>query len=607
MAEQTYIIGIDLGTTNSIVSYTKINPAEGEENTIKVFNIPQLVDAGVVVEREMLPSFIFMPEKHDVSDGALETGFGTGNAITVGEFARNRGAEIPQRMISSAKSWLCNTLIDRNKPVLPWKGPGDISKMSPVEASSAILSHIRDAWNHVMAKDNKDFIIENQDVYLTVPASFDAVARELTANAATMTGFENITLLEEPQAAFYSWIEALDDKWRKVVKKDDTVLVCDIGGGTTDFSLIRISEEEGDLVLERVAVGDHLLVGGDNMDLALAYFVSQKLAEKGKKLDVWQMQGLSHSCRNAKEKMLQNPEMDKFPVTVLGRGSGLIGGTIKIDLAKTDVENILVDGFFPQCDSNAMPVARQKSGIRELGLSYEADPAITKHMAKFLSRQKSNGEKMEIPNAVLFNGGIMKADPVRKRILDTLFSWRKEAGLDSPEVREIASENFDLSVARGAAYYGRARRGDGIRIRGGLGRSYYMSIAAAMPAIPGLPAPVKALCLAPYGMEEGTEAHVEDQEFVIVVGEEVSFDIMESTCRHEDVVGTVVEEWEQGEIENMSTIETVLEGEYGSVIPVTIEIKVTEIGTLEFWCVSREDGQRWKLEFNVRERDDFES
>jgi hypothetical protein len=254
-----------------------------------------------------------------------------------------------------------------------------------------------------------------------------------------------------------------------------------------------------------------------------------------------------------------------------------------------------------------MPVIRQKSGIRELGLSYEADPAITKHMAKFLARQKSNGEKMEIPNAVLFNGGIMKADPVRKRILDTLSAWREEAGLASAEVREIASDNFDLSVARGAAYYGRARRGDGIRIRGGLGRSYYMSIAAAMPAIPGMPAPVKALCLAPYGMEEGTQAHVEDQEFVIVVGEEVSFDIMESTCRHEDGVGTVVEEWEQGEIEEMSTIETVLEGELGSVIPVTIEIKVTEIGTLEFWCVSREDGQRWKLEFNVRERDDFES
>lgn len=607
MAKQTYIIGIDLGTTNSIVSYTKINPEEGEENTIKVFNIPQLVDAGVVVEREMLPSFIFMPEKHDVSEGALETGFGTGNGMAVGEFARNRGAEIPQRMISSAKSWLCSTLIDRNKPVLPWKGPGDLSKMSPVEASSAVLSHIRDAWNHVMAKEDEDLQIENQDVYLTVPASFDAVARELTVNAATMTGFENITLLEEPQAAFYSWIEALGDKWRKVVKKDDTVLVCDIGGGTTDFSLIRISEEEGDLVLERVAVGDHLLVGGDNMDLALAYFVSQKLAEKGKKLDAWQMQGLSHSCRNAKEKMLQSPDMDKFPVTVLGRGSGLIGGTMKIDLEKTDVENILVDGFFPKCDSTSMPVIRQKSGIRELGLSYEADPAITKHMAKFLARQKSNGEKMEIPNAVLFNGGIMKADPVRKRILDTLSAWREEAGLASAEVREIASDNFDLSVARGAAYYGRARRGDGIRIRGGLGRSYYMSIAAAMPAIPGMPAPVKALCLAPYGMEEGTEAHVEDQEFVIVVGEEVSFDIMESVCRHEDGVGTVVEEWEQGEIEEMTTIETVLEGEYGSVIPVTIEIKVTEIGTLEFWCVSREDGQRWKLEFNVRERDDFES
>ncbi len=601
MSDPVYVIGIDLGTTNSVVAFTEADIERGKKPDIRVLEIPQLVGEGTIEKREILPSFIFLPRKHDVPDKALCLPWDEESRIAVGEFARDRGSEIPHHLISSSKSWLCHTLVDRNKPILPWEGPEDRTKLSPVEASSVVLQHIRDAWNHTIARDDEKLKIENQDILLTVPASFDAVARDLTVKAANMAGLSNITLLEEPQAAFYAWIESTADKWRENIKKGDLVLVCDVGGGTSDFSLIRVSEEDGDLVLERIAVGDHLLMGGDNMDLALAYFISKQMAEKGTRLDAWQMRALWHSCRGAKENILTHPDHDEYPVTILGRGSSLIGGTIKTKLSRNDVHQVILDGFFPDCESTAIPMAKKKVGIRELGLSYEADPAITRHLAQFLSRQEREGNRSNIiPTAVLFNGGVMKAQPIRKQILDVMFSWIKPG--ESYSIREIATKDFDLSVARGAAYYGLARRGEGIRIRGGLSKSYYIGVAASMPAVPGIPAPIKALCVAPFGMEEGTEESIKDQEFVLVVGESVKFDFLGSSLRHEDTVGTVIEDWE-GELEEITTIETELEGEYGTIIPVTLEIKVTEVGTLELWCVSKENGQRWKLEFNVREKE----
>ena len=601
VADPVYIIGIDLGTTNSVISYTEATIERGKTPDIRVLEIPQLVGPGAVEKRSMLPSFVLLPGEHDVPQDALTLPWGNGNRHAVGEFARERGAELPQRLISSSKSWLCHTLVDRNKPILPWEGPADIDKLSPVEASAVVLRHIRDSWNHTMAAEDDRLRIEHQDILLTVPASFDAVARELTVKAAASAGMTNITLIEEPMAAFYAWIESNGEKWRDIVQKDDMVLVCDVGGGTTDFSLIRVSEDDGDLLLERIAVGEHLLVGGDNMDLALAYSVSRRLAEKGTRLDSWQLRGLWHHCRNAKEKIFSDPDTTSLPLTVLGRGSSLIGGTIRTELNSDEVETIILDGFFPKCSQTDRPQSSKSAGIREMGLAYEADPAVTRHLANFLSQPHlEEGRQFILPTAVLFNGGVMKAASLRERVLDVFGSWGESSG--EPTVREIESLDFDLAVARGAVYYGLARRGDGIRIRGGLNKTYYIGIAASMPAVPGMPTPTKALCVAPFGMEEGTGASLDRQEFVLVVGEPVKFDFLGSPVRYDDPAGAVVEDWE-GEIEEITTLETTLDGEPGTTIPVTLEVRVTEIGTLEIWCVSQADGNRWKLEFNVREKD----
>jgi hypothetical protein len=593
MATPSYIIGIDLGTTNSVVSYTTAEVAAGRQPAIDIFEIPQLVDAGVVENREMLPSFMLVPGQHEVSEQSMTLPWQDDAPFVVGEFARHRGAELPDRLIASSKSWLCHTMVDRSQPILPWKSDVDAgSKRSPVEASAAILQHIRDAWNHTMAADDEALRMEHQEILLTVPASFDAVARELTVQAAEIAGLSNITLLEEPQAAFYAWIASQDDQWRNQVAEGDLVLVCDVGGGTSDFSLIEITQEEGQLVLERIAVGDHLLVGGDNMDLALAYSVARQMSSKGKPLDAWQMRGLWYSCSQAKEHLLADTGVEEYPVTILGRGSSLIGGTMTAKLSREAIQSVLVDGFFPECDVSDSPAAVNRVGIQEMGLDYESDPAVTRHLAKFLSR--NNGR---MPTAVLFNGGVMKADHIRRRIMDLLTSWHTSD--NAAAVREIASTNFDLSVAKGAVYYGLARQGRGVRIRYGLNKTYYVGIAASMPAVPGIPSPTKALCIAPFGMEEGTQASLEKQEFVLVVGEPAKFDFLGS-MRHDDQVGMVIEDW-QGEIQAIAEIETTLDGEQGSVIPVTLEVTVTEVGTLALWCVSKTDGRRWKLEFNVRE------
>jgi hypothetical protein len=600
LSDPAYIIGIDLGTTNSVVAYTEAQFRKGEKAEIRVLEIPQLTDAGVVEQQPLLPSFILLPSPHDVPPDGLKLPWSDTRTMAVGQFAKERGAELPQKLIASSKSWLCHTWVDRNKPILPWEGPDDLTKLSPVAAAAEILKHIRDAWNYTMAREDESLRIEHQEVLLTVPASFDAVARDLTVKAAEMAGLTRITLLEEPQAAFYAWIEASNDQWRENIEKGDLVLVFDVGGGTSDFSLIEVDEENGELALKRIAVGDHLLVGGDNMDLTLAYAASRKLSGK-KSPDAWQMRSLWHACRKAKEVLLSDPEARDYTVTVLGRGSKLIGGTRKAVLERDMVQKILLEGFFPECGLDAVPQVKQKSGIQEVGLAYESDPAITRHLAHFLSRQQpdDNGRR-RLPTAILFNGGVMKAEVLRNHLVQILSSWT-DTDADRA-LREIATADFDLSVARGAAYYGLVRKGEGIRIRGGLNKAYYIGVAASLPAVPGMPVPIKALCVAPFGMEEGTEGSLPDQEFILVVGEPVKFDFLGSSVRIDDTMGQVIEEWED-DIEEITTMETTLDGETGTAIPVILEIRVTEIGTLEIWCVSKlEPSRRWKLEFNVREQ-----
>ena len=391
MPQPKYIVGIDLGTTNSVVAYAPTEAAEGQTPEIRIFPVSQNVGPASVEKREMLPSYLLAPGQQQEAAEFADLAWDTTRSIMVGEYARDRGAELPKNLISSSKSWLCNPMVDREERILPWEGSNPELKLSPVEASAAILQHLREAWDREMAAGDPGLKMEHQQILLTVPASFDAVARDLTVRAAQLAGLANATLLEEPQAAFYAWIYANGDQWRERISVGDRILVCDVGGGTCDFSLIKVIDEAGDLGLERIAVGSHLLVGGDNMDLTLAYAVHQQLAQKGTKLDVWQMRGLQHSCREAKEKLLNDGDADAFPLTVLGRGSSLIGGTIKTELTRDRVRQVILDGFLPFCDARTRPVKTQASGIREIGLAYESDPAITHHLAGFLNAQNAKG------------------------------------------------------------------------------------------------------------------------------------------------------------------------------------------------------------------------
>jgi len=607
-----YIIGIDLGTTNSALACCDATAAEGKSQ-IEVRSIPQLVDPNEVAERTLLPSFLYIPGEFDFPKGSLALPWEPEPKLVIGELARKRGAESPNRLVASAKSWLSYAAVNRTAPILPWQAPEEVPKLSPVEASSQFLQYLRTVWDSGEAGEQRQLALAEQDVLLTVPASFDEEARELTRRAAEQAGYDHVTLLEEPQAAFYAWLESQGDAWRHRIKVGDLVLVCDIGGGTTDFSLIMVSEENGELTLKRVAVGDHILLGGDNMDLALARFLQQRLEASGDRIDIWQLQGLWHRCRMAKEKLFESPKAQTRPITLLGKGTKLVGGTIKTELAREDLNQILVEGFFPKVASDELPARQRRVGFQELGLPYAADPAITKHLARFLSEQVRNspeaagirrgGSGLACPTHILFNGGVMKAAVLRDRVVEVLNSWLRQEGFEALGMEQILeAPDLEHAVARGAAYYGKARRGRGVRIRSGASRTYYIGIESSMPAVPGMEAPIKALCVVPFGMEEGTEATIPDREFGLVVGEPAEFRFLSSSVRKQDQVGRLLEDWGD-DIEERSPLQVTLnlDGQLGKIVPVRLETRVTELGTLEVWCVSR-DSHRWKLELNIREK-----
>ena len=575
------VIGIDLGTTNSALAFTS-----GGESSARIFPVPQLVGPGEVRDESLLPSFGYLPGPGEFPDGSLALPWDEAPSLVVGHFAQRRGLENAGRLISSAKSWLSSTAADRTAAILPWQAPEGVPKISPIDASAAYLTHLRKAWNSA----HPEAPLEQQDVLVTVPASFDEFARELTLNAAKQAGFGEVTLLEEPQAAFYAWLDA-NPNWREIVTAGDLILVVDIGGGTTDFSLIVVENREGDLALERIAVGEHILLGGDNIDLALAHVISARLAEKGTRIDQFQLTALWSNCRAGKENLLEeNSTAAKFPVTILGRGSKLIGGSIKAELLRSDIEQVL-EGFFPVVAPTDMP-HRRRGGVVELGLPYAADAAVTRHLARFLSTAKSG--EFARPTHVLFNGGVLRAPFVRERLLSVLGEW-----LGTP-VQTLGGEDLMHAVARGSAYYGAARRGKGVRIRGGVARSYYVGVESSMPAVPGLAAPIKALTVAQFGMEEGTSAGVPGRPFGLVVGEPAEFRFFSSATRKTDAPGDVIEDL-GGDLEEMPAMQVDLEHETGGVVPVTFETVITELGQLQLWCVAA-NGRRWKLEFNVRER-----
>jgi len=583
--------GIDLGTTNCALAYASVS--EDEESTeFGTFDLPQLVGSGQLEPRPTLPSFIYLPSSHELSGLDLALPWDEVNLTAVGTLGRQEGSKKPDRLISSAKSWLSQEGVERRKAILPWKGAEDVKKMSPVEASTEYLRHIVRAWQF----QNPDEPLGEAEVVLTVPASFDAVARDLTAEAARTAGLSKLTLLEEPQAAFYAWLANTGDDWREQVSKGDLVLVCDVGGGTTDLTLIEVREEEGELELERVAVGNHILLGGDNMDLTLAFTVSQRLKKEGTKLDSWQFQVLTYGCREAKEKLLGSTEVDQHNITIPGRGSSLIAGSVQVTVTREEAEQVLLNGFFPEVELGSVPTGKRKVGLTEIGLPYESDPAITRHLSGFLGDRK--------PTAILFNGGVFQSEGIRKRLLDITEVWFEEP------LRVLQGTHLDLAVARGAARYGLVKRGHGIRIRGGLSRAYYIGVELAMPAIPGMEPPLKAVCVAPQGMEEGTSLSVPDQEFGLVVGEPVEFPFLAATEKSEDEVGATHEDWEEVGIESLAAVGASLEFDEesdlaeGRSVPVRLETVATEIGTLELYCVEKDGPGRWKLEFNVRTEDE---
>ncbi|CAM2164341.1 Chaperone protein HscA [Paraburkholderia sacchari] len=612
MSDPRYSIGVDLGTTHCALSYVDLAGSDGEKATQGVLPVTQLTAPGAIESPELLPSFLYLPNTGELTPGDLTLPWTTTREYAVGEMARSRGAGTPIRLVSSAKSWLCHPGVDRRAAILPNDAPPEVARVSPLESSIRYLTHLREAWDHA----HPEAPFAEQDITVTIPASFDPAARELTAEAAQAAGYARMTLLEEPQAALYSWIQKSGGAWRKEVKVGDVILVVDVGGGTTDLSLIAVVEREGNLELHRVAVGEHILLGGDNMDLALAHVVARKLAAQGTQADPWQLRALTYACRSAKETLLSDPSVETVPLVVPSRGSKLIGGSIRTELTRTELTQIILEGFFPQVDAAARPVTRARAGLTQLGLPYAQDAGVTRHLAAFLGRQVGALAELEgfaaaasqagsasflHPTAVLFNGGVFKSPLLAGRVLDILNGWLAAEG--AAAARLLGGADLDLAVARGAAYYGYVKRGKGVRIRGGTARAYYVAIESAMPAVPGLEPPISALCVAPFGMEEGTDAALPSQEFGLVVGEPVHFRFFGSSVRRQDQVGTLLDYWSPEELQELEEIQATLPAEGrtpGEVVPVKLHARVTEAGTLELEAVPSGSSERWKVEFDVR-------
>ena len=605
-----YIVGIDLGTTNCAVAYIDTV----ESTSVHPFSIPQLVHEGTLAARPTLPSFLYLPGAHDLPVGSLALPWDQDRAYAVGEFARTQGARVPGRLLASAKSWLCHPDVDRTAAILPWDSQPEVQKLSPVEASARYLLHIREAWNQEMGPRQ---VLEEQQVILTVPASFDEVARELTVEAAEQAGLTRVTLLEEPQAAFYAWLAVHEDSWQTQLSTNSRILVCDVGGGTTDLSLMAVNQANQDnlansqIELQRIAVGDHLLLGGDNMDIALARVVEQRLT-KGKRLDAQRWHTLCHLCRMAKEDLFADSNQHNMPITLTGRGSAVIGGTLSDSLERDEVEKVVLDGFFPLINRDTLPRRGARVGLQEFGLPYASEPEIPRHVALFLQQQSAGDEEAVRPDAVLFNGGALTPLAIRERIIDILSNWFADTAQASWRPTVLTNTSLELAVAHGATYYGLVRRGQGVRIGGGSARAYYIGIGGRgkqntqntkdTRSTPESEETLSVLCVVQRGMEEGEEVHLTASEFEVIANQPVSFPLYASSIRQDDQAGAVLT-LPAEELSPLPAIRTVLRfgKKSGTVkIPVHVSALFTEVGTLELWCEARQTNHRWRLQFQLR-------
>ena len=603
-----YLIGIDLGTTNCAVAYldTAEGADRGEASAIRSFEILQLSGPGEVRALPLLPSFLYFPTSDEISSGSVSLPWQERPSTIIGTMARDQGALVPGRQVSSAKSWLCQSAIDRTAGILPRDAEPAEPMISPVEASASYLMHLRNAWNHVMGSSNTSDpleLFENQEIVLTVPASFDEEARELTVEAARQAGLKNLTLLEEPLAAFYAWIARNRNVLGEHLQDGELVLICDIGGGTSDFSLVRTRVQEENVEFERTAIGEHLLLGGENLDLALSLRVEQKLNTK---LSLRQRHALRVICAAAKERLLGDEDIDRLPISILGGGRSVVGQMLSSELSRDEVTDAITNGFLPLTGPDEMPRRAHAAGLREIGLPYATDPAITKHLAMFLKQaaltmdgrgdpqgHPGNRRAMVKPDAVLFNGGFCMPSIVRNQIIEAIGNWFNDGSTWRPKI--LANESMSSAVAVGAAYYARVTRGDGLRVKAGSASTYYIGLRSEHG--------IKAVCVLPSGTNEGTTFPLLDHEFAVLANRPVSFHLYSSPFRH-DAHGTIVE-LRSDEIHRHSPLGTLLR--YGKKlnqmeIAVRLSATFTELGTLELWCESVNSPHRWRLQFELRQQ-----
>ncbi|MBR5078427.1 MAG: Hsp70 family protein [Victivallales bacterium] len=584
IAPSRFLVGIDLGTTNCSVCYIDMTEPE---RALHDFPVVQTVAVGETAAETLLPSFCYLPGEHDLPENALSLPWDRSPKLAVGHFAREQGARIPERLVGSAKSWLAHAGVERTKPILPWGGELGDQMLSPVDASAQYLEHLKHAWDQRFAKikdeDGTPCLLQNQQVVLTVPASFDETARELTVQAARKAGLSKLTLIEEPLAAFYAWLAANQNDWKQKVSVGDIVLVVDIGGGTTDLTIVEI---EDDYTLRRKAVGEHLLLGGDNMDMTLAHIAETSWKTK---LPQRQWSRLCQECRRAKEKLLSEDAPETMQVAVAGEGSSIFASLKTFDFKREEIQSAILDGFLPFVEIDSPPPERRR-GIQSMGLPYAADAAVTKHILSFLKfagKTLHNPAPIALPNKILFNGGALIPPILRQRICDVVANWNGGAIPD-----ELESADFSLAVSQGAAYYGLARRGEAVRVKGGIANAYFLEVAAQDGK--------RLLCVMPRDTDEGVVRQLSDT-FLLQANTPVSFPLHASATRLEDKLGDVVED--SDDITPLPPLQTILR--FGrktdkTDLKVTLSSQLNEIGTLDVWCETVDKSHRFPLSFVLR-------